>query len=298
MAADMKKSGRPQQGAPDVYETISTLREEVGRLRQRVTELEAERAQASQDVLAVLQEASALLQRGVTLLQKSDPPVSARQPEHKKTVAPPLQPPRPAGPPIAIPVGKGNKQSYTASQLKSALEWNDMALIDRVRDSIARLAVNNPEQEARILTQIREAGLPTTVFSGPLRPAIIDGSNIANMSPERRAHLAYITQIRRAAWSEGYFPVLIIVDASLRYQIDHPDHLLAMVERGEVRMADAGSPADRIIIDEAARQHAVIITNDRLNEWPEAKTLEKRHAVLQRGVAGLGSFHRSDMWFY
>lgn len=303
MASQHKKPGGPKHDAPDLYATIAALREEVGRLRHRVAELEAERETAQRDVLGILQETSALVQRGVTLLQQGTPARPAAPPPLEKhaptTTATPTAPPvvRQTSPPIVLSGGKA-KQTYTALQLLNALEWNDVALIDRIRDNIARLAATQPTQEARIMAQIREAGLPEIVFNGPLRPALIDGSNIANMSAERRAHLAYIKQARRAAWAEGYFPVYIIVDASLRYQIDHPEALLAMIDRDEIMAAPPGTAADTLLVDEATKRHAILITNDRMTEWPDAKTLEKRHVTLVRGTATLGSFHRADQWFY
>jgi hypothetical protein len=135
------------------------------------------------------------------------------------------------------------------------------------------------------------------VLAGPLRPAVLDGSNVANMSSERRAHIAYIQQAQHSAWEEGYFPVLIIVDASLRHQIDQPDALMERVERGEIIMAPPGTSADALLIEEAAARHAVILTNDRMADWPAAAKLEKRHVELRNGAARLGSFHRSgELW--
>ena len=117
------------------------------------------------------------------------------------------------------------------------------------------------------------------------------------MAPEQRAHLAFIEQAQRAAWREGYFPVHIIVDASLRYQIDRPDQLMALIERGEIEMAPAGTSADALLIEETVRQHAVLLTNDRMHDWPAAKELEKRHVELIGGNTCLGGFHRSSLWF-
>jgi hypothetical protein len=114
-----------------------------------------------------------------------------------------------------------------------------------------------------------------------------------------RARLAYIQQVQLSAWREGYFPVIIIVDASLRHSIDRADLLMDMVDSGEIIMAPAGTSADELLIDEAEHRHAVLITNDRMLDWPAAKTLEKRHIELIGGSVLVGMFHRSSsLWFY
>jgi len=184
------------------------------------------------------------------------------------------------------------KVSHTPAQIQTALVHNDVTLINSVRDSLARLA-NNKGKERETLQTLLAAGIPKTVLTGPLRPAVVDGSNIANMSPQRKGRLIYLEQVRRAAWDEGYFPVIIIIDASLPYQIDTPEALFAMVERGEIEMAPSGTSADERLIDTALDLHAVIITNDRLTDWPNAKELEKRHVEFVNNVICLGSFHRS-----
>jgi hypothetical protein len=173
---------------------------------------------------------------------------------------------------------------------------NDVAYVNKVRDELARLA-HDRVKERELLAELTQAGIPEAVLVGPLRPAFVDGSNVANMSPERHGHLAYLDQIRASAWAEGYFPVTIIVDASLRYQIDQPDALMTRVERGEILMAPAGTSADELLIEEAQTHHGIIITNDRMTNWPAAKSLEKRHAVLECDSARLGSFHRSAFFW-
>jgi len=194
---------------------------------------------------------------------------------------------------LAKPRGK---VTYSITQIITAFRLNDVKLIDTVRDGLARLA-GDKEKERTAINALVQAGIPKTVLIGPIRPAVVDASNITNMSPQRKARLAYLEQIRRSAWEEGYFPVIIIADASLPYQIDQPDLLLEMVERGEIEMAPAGTSADALLIEEAQRLNATLITNDRMTDWPEAKKLEKRHAEMHNNVVTVGSLHRSAGWF-
>jgi hypothetical protein len=262
----------------------------------------------------MIREAQNLLQRGLALAQQSPattnvapPPqpvvaeVSSRPPERRPAgplpAAPPPRPPerRPAGPSITLQTAQG-KLTFQLPQLYTALLRNDVAQFDAVREGIARLADNRP-RERNALETLMAAGIPTPVVAGTPRPAVVDGSNISNMTHGRKASLDYLKQVRKSAWSEGYFPVITIVDASLPHQIDEPDELLAMIERGEVRIAPSGTPADALLIEEAEHLQAVLLTNDRLTDWPAAKKLEKRHVTLNDGVARIGDFHRSSFWF-
>ncbi|HEX2949611.1 MAG TPA: hypothetical protein VHV83_08600, partial [Armatimonadota bacterium] len=199
---------------------------------------------------------------------------------------------------LTFPTAHG-KRTYSLSQILTRLRRNDEELLTVMRDGIARLA-NNPERERAIIADLTKAGVPAALLTGPLHPAVIDGSNVANIdASQRRARYAYLRQIRRAAWREGYFPVIIVVDASLRHQIDRADILMERVDTGDIVMAPAGSSADQLLIDEAKRLHAVLITNDRMNDWPAAKNLEKRHVELIGGTVCIGSFHRANpAWFH
>ncbi|MHB9129522.1 MAG: NYN domain-containing protein [Armatimonadota bacterium] len=279
---------------------LAELQKQLRQLEQRGTALETTTSPAtlSAEASTVISDAITLLQRGLKMTQPAvKSPV--REPAPAAAVTPPSPPTKPTpktpAPSVSLPTAQG-KHVYPVSQILTALQRNDLATIDKVRDGIARLA-RQPVKEQEILEYLEKAGIPTTVLTGPLRPALVDGSNIANMSPERRARLGYLQQVQRAAWVEGYFPVIVIVDASLPHQIDQPDVLLEMIDRGDIHMAPAGTSADELLIAEATRLHAVLITNDRMTNWPDAKSVEKRHVTLQNGIARVGGFHRSTELF-
>ncbi len=260
-------------------------------LRQAARAVTAPPTPPSPELLAAVTQAIAILQRA---LPGTVPVVAA--------AAPPPPPPPPPAPPkrhtpepsltLQTPHGK---RHVTLAGVRTALLRNDLAVVNDVRDGLAYLA-SQPAKERIALDALAQTGIPMCVLTGPLRPALIDGSNVANMSPGRRARLEYLEQIRQSAWEEGYFPAEIIVDASLPHQIDDPDRLMAMVERGEVRMVTPGTSADEVLIAEAAAHNAVLITNDRLANWPAARELQKRHAEMYRDKVRVGNFHRSGLW--
>ncbi len=291
LAAAEARVEREQRRARKAEDEVEELRKQL-----RLAEHPAPTAPvaAPTPTAASIAEAILLVQRGLAVLQ------ATAGEDDETPPLPPIPPSRPVraradDPTIAVPSGHG-KQSFRISRIRAAFADNDVALVDRIRDGLARLA-NQPAKEQALLAQLETAGIPRAVLTGPLRPAIVDGSNVANMSPHSRGRLAFLPQIRRAAWEEGYFPVFIIVDASLRHRIDQPDLLMDMVERGEITMAQSGTSADELLIEEAARRGAVIITNDRLADWPAAKSLEKRHIAIDRAGVRLGNFHNSARLF-
>jgi hypothetical protein len=224
------------------------------------------------------------------IVSEPPPPAPVKKPAPPRLVAPNLG----LMPPPRAP--RTPRTTVTPALVLAALARNDAETLGLARKAIAKLGTK-PAEERAALAAYESAGVPAALLSGSLRPALLDGSNIANMAAARRGKLAYLAQARQSAWEEGYFPVTIIVDASLRLQIDQPDLLMQMVERGEVRMAEAGTSADRLLIEEARSVHGVIITNDRMKDWPEAKGVEKRHAVLRQGAVVLGGFHGSSTLF-
>jgi len=295
------------------YETAEARLEREGRrarraeenaaaLRKQLKQAEAQAGLAAEpappsELVAAVEEALAALQRGLGRLPAPEwealPPLLPT-PQDKPARRAPLLPPS-EDTVISLPAGRA-KHNYQAGQIRQAIALNDEVLLKRVRDGLAKLA-KTPEKEREAVGTLVNAGIPTPLLTGPLHPAVVDGSNIANMSRSSRGKLAYLAQIRRAAWEEGYFPVITIVDASLRYQIDQPDELMAMIERGEIRMAPPGTSADVLLIEEAKARNAVMLTNDRMTNWPDARKLEKRHVVMDRDRVHLGNFHNSAQWF-
>lgn len=291
---EQRRTKRAEEEAQALQKELATLR------RQQTVHKEGTPAQPpaalSTEAADVIAQAIALLQQGLTLSRPAPAtpkPVVAEPPTPTPPVRPAMK--RAAEAAVVLTTARG-KQTFPLAQIRQALVRNDAELIDRVRDGLARVA-NHPAAERQIREQLGKAGIPDAVLTGPLKPAVVDASNVANMSPTRHGRLSYLEEVRHSAWEEGYFPVYLIADASLPHQVDRPDDLMAMVERGEVRMVDAGTSADELLIEEATRLSAVILTNDRMANWPAAKNLEKRHVELHNDRARVGSFHRSAHWF-
>ena len=93
--------------------------------------------------------------------------------------------------------------------------------------------------------------------------AIIDGANVAyeEVSASGDPRVSNIVSMRQALMDRGYSP-LIIVDATLRHEIDDPEQLESLIDSGTIRQAPAGTDADYFILQTAERHEALVVSND------------------------------------
>ena len=100
--------------------------------------------------------------------------------------------------------------------------------------------------------------------------AVIDGANVAyeERSAGGKPLLSNLTKVRRELEERG-FEAVILVDASLKYDIDDQEQLETLIRSQEVRQVPAGTDADYFIIQFADQLDALIVTNDRYKDYAE-----------------------------
>lgn len=98
-------------------------------------------------------------------------------------------------------------------------------------------------------------------------PIVVDGSNIAYLETTRdgKPRVDAIERVRKRLEELGYRPI-VIVDAALWHQVDDPDGLNALIDKGVVHQAPAGTDADVFVLETARREHAKIVTDDRYRD--------------------------------
>jgi predicted nuclease of predicted toxin-antitoxin system len=74
--------------------------------------------------------------------------------------------------------------------------------------------------------------------------------------------------VRRELEERGQEAV-IIVDASLKYDIDDQEQLEKLIKSQQVRQVPAGTDADYFIIQFAHELDALIVTNDRYKDYAD-----------------------------
>src|SRR5919112_4462155 len=99
---------------------------------------------------------------------------------------------------------------------------------------------------------------------------VIDGANVAyeERSAGGKPKLANLLKVRRELEERGCEAV-IIVDASLKYDIDDQEQLETLIQSQQVRQVPAGTDADFFIIQFADQLDALMVTNDRYRDYAE-----------------------------
>ena len=99
---------------------------------------------------------------------------------------------------------------------------------------------------------------------------VIDGANVAyeERSAGGKPKLSNLLKVKRELEERG-FEAVIIVDASLKYDIDDQTQLETLIRSQQVRQVPAGTDADYFIIQFADQLDARVVTNDRYKDYAE-----------------------------
>ena len=99
---------------------------------------------------------------------------------------------------------------------------------------------------------------------------VIDGANVAyeEKSAGGKPNLANLLKVKSEMEGRG-FDTVIIVDASLKYDIDDQSQMAALIESQHIRQVPAGTDADFFILDIADQHGARIVTNDQYRDYRE-----------------------------
>ena len=104
---------------------------------------------------------------------------------------------------------------------------------------------------------------------------MVDGANVAyeEKGDDGKPRVSNIVAVRRALEEDGLEPI-VVIDASLKYEVDDPARLEEMIESQDVRQVPAGTDADFFIIEIAEQHGARVVTNDRYRDY------QKRHPSI------------------
>jgi hypothetical protein len=101
------------------------------------------------------------------------------------------------------------------------------------------------------------------------RPSIVvDGANVAyaEKSHQGDPKVSNLVAMRSVLTAKGYDP-LIIVDASLVYEVDDKEQLEALLDEQVIRQAPADTDADYFVLAMANELDAKIVSNDRFEAY-------------------------------
>ena len=213
-------------------------------------------------------------------------------------LAPTLMPPPGAlGPDDPLPLDLKLGRPVTARMLTDAVNRAQIGLVDAARSALQALEAADSIVYARVWAALEQAASDELARLLPLKrlprgAAVVDGSNVAWFDQESLVHglprLRHLTAIRRTLWAKGFFPVVLYADANLPYSIDDRPALLKMRDRSELTFVDAGTAADEVLLRVAKQLGAILVTNDKMEDWdPEHAVRKVRYAISLGGEAHL-----------
>lgn len=97
---------------------------------------------------------------------------------------------------------------------------------------------------------------------------VVDGANVAweEQTKDDKPKVSNIIAMRQALEKAGYDP-LIIIDASLRHDIDDPKQLESLIDDQHIRQSPAGTEADYFVLQIAKQQDAQVVSNDMFEKY-------------------------------
>lgn len=99
---------------------------------------------------------------------------------------------------------------------------------------------------------------------------VIDGANVAyeEKSGGGKPKLSNLLKVRGELEERG-FDTIIVIDASLKYEIDDQHQLEKLIASQQIRQVPAGTDADFFILEIADTCGARIVTNDQYRDYKE-----------------------------
>jgi flagellar biosynthesis GTPase FlhF len=160
----------------------------------------------------------------------------------------------------------GRNVRITARELVDDINRNDEEKVFSIIQALDALREQNSDAYRMFIGRVREAGrYYARVITTETTRVLVDASNVARYEKDARGRgqLCNLLAMREELRRRDCFPIKLIADASLPFNIDERGELLAMAKRGEVEIAPTGVEADEILAREARRTGAYVVTNDR-----------------------------------
>ena len=198
---------------------------------------------------------------------------------------------------IALPTANPRTATVTARAIVAAVDHGDAAYVADVRTALRAMQAREGHDRS-VANALLEtiAGLDTTAAL-PLaqtanQPIVVDASNVARHNPDPLAltsvpQVTQLIRMRDYLLGRGFFPVLLIADANLRFHVNDRSGYEALVARGVVHETPPGTSADEALIAEAHAYFAPLVTNDRMADWNgRANGIERLNfALLATGAS-------------
>ena len=160
----------------------------------------------------------------------------------------------------------GHEVRICPREVREAIDRNDESRVGRLVQELDALRESDDELRRKFLRAVRDINrYYSRVLTGATTRVLVDASNVARHEKDARGkgRLQTLLAMRDELRRHDFFPIVLVADASLPYNIDEPLELTKMTSRGEVEMTNVGVEADEILARESRRSGAYVVTNDR-----------------------------------
>lgn len=102
------------------------------------------------------------------------------------------------------------------------------------------------------------------------RHVVLDGSNVAhnsNVDPKSPPKVENLKRMTQYLTDKGFEDILVVVDASLKHQVEDPEALEAYAKTVNYKEAEAYTSADITIINYVKQHNCLMISNDLFRDW-------------------------------
>ncbi|HEY0076460.1 MAG TPA: hypothetical protein VGB77_20350 [Abditibacteriaceae bacterium] len=160
----------------------------------------------------------------------------------------------------------GRTIRVTTREIKRGIDANNEGWVFALIQALDALRHASPEAYRLLMERVRELDVYYhRVLTVRTTRILVDASNVARYERNRfgKGQMRFLLAMRDELRRRGCFPIRFIADASLPYNVDTPEELVAMERRGELELTNAGQEADEVLAREARRTGAFVVTNDR-----------------------------------
>ncbi len=160
----------------------------------------------------------------------------------------------------------GHTIRVTPRDIKRAVDRNDENFVFALIQAMDALRQTSAEGFKLLIERLNDYDrYYAQVLTKHTTRILVDASNVARYEKNRfgKGQIRFLLAMRQELRRRNCFPIRFIADASLPYNIDSPEELLAMAKRSELELSVAGQEADEILAREARRSGAFVVSNDR-----------------------------------
>jgi tetratricopeptide (TPR) repeat protein len=175
----------------------------------------------------------------------------------------------------------------TARQIVAEIDKNNEELVHAARAAMANLSDDEKQFAAdafQSLSEMADSYFLLLVRPSLSGPVVVDAMNVAWNGQEMLAHphprMSQIIAVRSALRLRCYFPIVLVSDANLQYVVDDGALALSMIASGQILLSNSGEDADHLVLREASRLGAPVVTNDYMADWdPHQKFTKIQYSI-------------------